>query len=46
MESDKESDVSEKPSEIPWLEQLKDYFKVINEKGKNVSRAGLRPNWA
>jgi hypothetical protein len=37
MESDKESDVSEKPSEIPWLEQLKDYFKVVNEKGKNVS---------
>jgi hypothetical protein len=37
MESVKESDVSEKPSEIPWLEQLKDYFKVVNEKGKNVS---------
>jgi hypothetical protein len=31
MESDKESDVSEKPSEIPWLEQLKGYFKVVNE---------------
>jgi hypothetical protein len=37
MESDKESDVSEKPSEIPWLEQLKGNLKVVNEKGKNVS---------
>jgi hypothetical protein len=36
MESVKKSDVSEKPSEISWLEQLKDYFKVVSEKGKNV----------
>jgi hypothetical protein len=32
MESDKESDVLEKPSEIPWLEQLKDYFKVYQHR--------------
>jgi hypothetical protein len=37
MESGKVSVISEKPSKIPWLEQLKDYFKVVIEKGKNVS---------